>query len=48
MRIPTMRALLAVKFNPYINPGLARDLAVTGDAQLVEGNWWERYILGQG
>ncbi len=37
VRIETMHRMLLVKF---ANPELAAKLLLTGDRQLVEGNWW--------
>lgn len=40
-RLTTMRALVEIKFRRY---DLARRLAATGDAELIEGNsWGDRY-----
>lgn len=44
-RIPVMRALLGVKF-AYPNL-LSEKLLATGDATLIEGNWWGDTFWGQ-
>jgi ribA/ribD-fused uncharacterized protein len=38
IRVKVMRALVLAKFQQ--NPKLAEKLLATGDAKLVEGNWW--------
>lgn len=40
VRLDVMRVLLNQKFDPALNPWLAKDLITTGNAELIEGNWW--------
>lgn len=40
VRIPIMRDLLRLKFDPEKKPDLAQMLIDTGNAELVEGNTW--------
>lgn len=43
-KVPVMRALLRIKFQI---PALGDLLVMTGDAELVEGNWWGDIYWGQ-
>lgn len=44
LKIPLMKALLVQKFRQ--NPELEGKLLATGDAELVEGNWWGDVFWG--
>jgi predicted NAD-dependent protein-ADP-ribosyltransferase YbiA (DUF1768 family) len=46
MRLATMRILLAQKFCPIQNPGLAEMLISTGNAEIIEGNTWGDTFFG--
>lgn len=43
LRIPAMHRVVRAKFE---NPELRRRLLATGDAQLIEGNWWGDQFWG--
>lgn len=40
VQVHVMRELLYEKFTGLHNPRLAEQLLDTGDAELIEGNWW--------
>lgn len=44
--ISIMSNLLYQKFHPHINPELNKKLIATGDALLIEGNWWNDKYWG--
>lgn len=46
-RVPVMLTLLRIKFTTFADaPMLAEKLLATGDAELVEGNWWHDTFWG--
>jgi hypothetical protein len=45
IKLATMRMLVAQKFQNHID--LRAQLMATGDAELVEGNWWDDTFWGQ-
>lgn len=45
-RVPVMRALLGVKF-AHPESALGEKLLATGDAELIEGNWWGDTFWGR-
>jgi hypothetical protein len=45
VRLPVMEGLLRQKFSP--GGELAQRLLDTGDAELIEGNWWGDQFLGR-
>lgn len=40
VRIPIMRQLLSLKFDPERHPGLCKMLVGTGTRELIHGNYW--------
>jgi predicted NAD-dependent protein-ADP-ribosyltransferase YbiA (DUF1768 family) len=44
IKLPVMKEILLSKFS---SPVLAEKLLATYPAELEEGNWWGRYILGK-
>lgn len=44
IRVPVMNSLLAMKF--VVGSPMAAKLLATGDAELIEGNWWHNEFWG--
>lgn len=46
VKVEVMRGLIEQKFGPLLNPELVRALRLTGEALLVEGNYWHDNYWG--
>ena len=46
IKVDVMKRGLKLKFNPQLYPELSKLLIDTGDAELIEGNWWHDNFWG--